>query len=156
VRRSIKIAAVSAALALALPLATVHAAPARAVHIEVETTIGADNVSGGPFTASGPAVDAGLICPTGDTIDLFEGAAGYQSQTGVNLFVVKEFSCPDGSTFLVKLQVRLDGRGDQFAWSSREGTGEAAHLHGAGMGYGAEAAGAYDVLDVYDGMVANP
>jgi len=159
VRRSIKVAAALAALALALPLATTQAAPALAVHIDVETSfIDGGPVSGGPFTATGPAVDAGLICPTGSTIDVAGKVAGYQSMGGwVSLIVVKEFTCDDGSgAFLVKLEVRLDARGDHFAWVILDGTDAYARLHGAGTGYGADPQGAYDVLDVYDGMVTNP
>jgi hypothetical protein len=159
VRRSISLAAAAAALALALPLATVQAAPAMAVHIDVETSgIDTAGVSGGPFTATGPAVDAGLICPTGDTIDVDAKAAGYQSATGrVSLTVVKEFTCRDGTgTFLIKLQVRLDKHGDHYAWAVLAGTSTYDRLRGAGTGYGAAPLGDYDLLDVYDGMVVNP
>jgi hypothetical protein len=159
VRRSIKVAAAAAALALALPLVTVQAAPAMAVHIDVETAFfDGGPVSGGPFTATGPAVDAGLICPTGSTIDVGSKASGYQSAGGwVSLIVVKAFTCDDGSgAFLVKLEVRLDARGDHFSWVILDGTDAYAQLHGAGRGYGAEPLGDYDVLDVYDGMVTNP
>ena len=158
-RRSIRLALAAAALALALPLATVQAAPARAVHIDVETSLlDPSGLSGGPFTATGPAVDAGLICPSGDTIDVFAKAAGYQSGKGwVNLTVVKEFTCGDGSgAFLVKLQVRLDKHGDHYAWAIVAGTGAYGHLQGAGTGYGAAPLGDYDVLDVHEGMVADP
>lgn len=154
-RRAITLGVAAAALAVALPLATVQAAPALAVHIDVETSIAE---TGGPFTASGPAVDAGLICPSGDTSDVFAKASGYQSSTGgVSLIVVKEFTCDDASgAFLAKLEVRLDGRGDHFRWNIVQGSGAYAALHGAGTGYGAPPEGDYDVLDVYDGMLANP
>jgi len=47
--------AAAAALSLALPLASVQAAPAAAVHIDVETAFIDGGASGGPFTATGPA-----------------------------------------------------------------------------------------------------
>jgi hypothetical protein len=161
VRRSTRLAATAAALALALalPLATAQAAPALGVHIAVETSfIDGGPESGGPFTATGPAVDAGLICPGGDTHDVFGKTAGYQSEKGLNILLVKEFTCADGSgAFFVKLQVRLDARGDRFAWAILEGTEDHDTLHGAGTGYGDYPSdGEYDVLDVYDGMVTNP
>jgi hypothetical protein len=159
VPRSIKLAAAAAAIALALPLTTAQAAPAMAIHIDVETSfIDGGPTSGGPFSAAGPAVDAGLICPAGDTIDVFSKAAGYQSGKGwLSLTVVKEFTCGDGSgAFLIKLEVRLDQHGDHFAWAIVAGTGAYDALHGAGTGHGAAPQGDYDVLDVYGGMVANP
>lgn len=148
----------AAAALLALPLATVQAAgtPALAVHIEVETSFISEGISGGPFTATGPAVDAGLICPTGDTIDVLTAAMGYQSPgDSLSLFVVKEFTCENGDAFFVKLEVRLDQRGDHYSWATNKGTGDYAFLRGAGRGYGDEPEGDYDVLDVYNGYVTN-
>ena len=131
-----------------------QAAPARAVHIEVQTSGFSGGLSGGPFTATGPAVDAGLICPAGDTIDAAgASASGYQSGRAVNLTVVKHFTCPDGD-FWIKLQVRLDARGDHFTWGIVDGTGVYAQLHGAGTGYGDYEAYPGGVLDVYDGVIS--
>jgi hypothetical protein len=156
--RFVKLAAATAALALALPLATAQAAPAAAVHIEAQTSFLYEGVSGGPFTATGPAVDAGLICATGQTIDVFAKPAGYQSHGGwLNLIIVKAFTCDDGSgAFLVKLEVRLGAHGDHYGWVIMDGEGDYASLRGAGTGYGASPLGDYDVLDVYDGVVTNP
>jgi hypothetical protein len=105
------------------------------------------------FTASGPAVDAGLVCAAGDTIDNdLPSAAGYQSERGANLQIVKHFSCADESgDFRIKLQVRLDARGDNFTWAIVDGTGDYERLRGAGSGTGEPTT--YGVLDLYDGGV---
>jgi hypothetical protein len=152
-RRSIRVAAATAALFLVLPVATVQATPPMAVEFEVETSfIDGGPVSGGPFTASGPAVDAGLVCASGDTIDYgVPLAAGFQSQTGVNLRLVKHFSCADGSgDFWITLNVRLDARGDRFVWSITDGTEDYERLHGTGSGVGLPGDG-LDALDLYSG-----
>jgi hypothetical protein len=106
----------------------------------------------GTFTATGPAVDAGIVCPMGTTLDIFDKAAGYQSQTGINFQSVKIFTCDDGSgTFFVKLQVRVDEKGDNFNWNIIDGTGAYERLHGTGSGYGEYTD--YGVLDLYDGKL---
>ena len=97
-------------------------------------------------------MDAGIICPSGDVIDTFFKATGFQSQTGMNIQVVKLFTCADGSgAFLVKLQVRLDRRGANFNWNMLGGTGAYQKLHGTGSGIGIP--GPDSILDLYDGQV---
>ena len=104
----------------------------------------------GPFTATGPAVDAGLVCPTGGTIDVFGKTSGSQSQRGRNWQVVKLFTCGDGSgEFLVKLQVRDDHKGDNFNWNIVRGSGDYEKLHGTGKGFGLPYNGG--ILDTYSG-----
>jgi hypothetical protein len=134
------------------------ATPPLAVHFEVQTSGVNGGLSGGPFTASGPAVAAGLICAAGDTIDAgVAQVSGWQSLRGINIQVVKQFSCADnGPTFLVKLQVRIDAKGDNFSWTVVDGAGAYARLHGSGSGVGLYPTGPqpqYGVLDVYDGGV---
>jgi hypothetical protein len=142
-------------IALILLLAAAPAAassPPLDVNFEVDTTIGEDGTSFGPFSATGPAVDAGLVCATGDTVDVFEKASGYQSQTGVNLQVVKLFICDDGSgEFYVKLQVRIDAKDTSFNWNIIEGTGAYERLHGTGSGIGIYFP--EGVLDLYEGQL---
>jgi hypothetical protein len=149
-----RLAAVTAALFLVMPVATVQATPPLDVSFEVQTSfIDGGPLSGGPFTASGPAVDAGLVCAMGDTIDNdLPRAAGYQSERGANLLIVKHFSCADESGDLwIKVQVRIDARGDNFTWAIVDGTGDYERLRGTGSGLGVPTGD--DVLDLYDGAV---
>jgi hypothetical protein len=158
-RRSIRLAAATAALLLVFPVATVQATKPLAVHFEVPTTFDENTfLSGGQFTATGPAVEADLVCPTGDATDVAPAkASGYQSGRLINLQVVKQFTCEDGSgTFLVKLQVNLRfglQTTDTFNWTVVGGADRYARLHGTGSGYGDYAAYPDGVLDVYDGAV---
>ena len=141
----------AAALLVALPPATVDATPPSGVNFVVPTTIPGDGPTFGSFTATGAAVDDGIMCPFGDTIDVFGRVTAFQSQTGVSIQVVKQFTCDDGSgDFLVKLQVRIDRRGDNFRWNVLSGTGDYEHLHGTGSGVGLYGDGSF-VLDIYDG-----
>jgi hypothetical protein len=152
--RTIRLAAALAAMALLVTAATVQATSPLGVSFEVQTAfIDGGPLSGGPFTASGPAVEAGLICAAGDTIDQdLPLVAGYQSSTGANLRIVKHFSCADGSGDLwITLQARLDARGDRFVWVISDGTGAYERLHGTGSGSGVPMGNG--VLDLYDGGV---
>ncbi|MEO6207850.1 MAG: hypothetical protein ABIP77_07830, partial [Candidatus Limnocylindrales bacterium] len=52
----------------------------------------------GDFVATGDAVTSGLICETGTFVDTAIRFAGFQSNRGmVQLQVIKDFSCDDGS-----------------------------------------------------------
>lgn len=126
--------------------------PPSAVEFQVETTTPPEGPSFGPFAAFGPAVDAGLICNSGDTIDVFGKGSGFQSGIGWNAQVVKLFTCDDSSgEFFVKLQVRFDWRGLSFLWTIVGGSGDYEKLHGTGEGIGIPEV--YGVLDLYDGAV---
>lgn len=142
-------------IALILLLAAAPAAassPPLNVVFEVVTLFPPEGPTYGPFTASGPAVDAGIVCPSGDTIDTFGKASGYQSQTGVNFQVIKLFACDDGSgEFYVKLQVRIDAKGDNFRWTIVDGSGAYEKLHGTGSGIGLPIPDG--VFDIYDGKL---
>jgi hypothetical protein len=158
-RRSIRLAAAMAALFLVVPVASVQATPPMAVSFEVPTNFDeSTGVSSGTFTATGGAVDDGLICPTGDVTDTGPAiGAGFQSERAVNLQVIKEFTCNDRSgSFLVKLQVRIvfgDPAVDNFRWVVVGGTGAYGGLHGSGSGYGDYSDPSVGVIDVYDGGV---
>jgi hypothetical protein len=154
-RRAFVLVAVAAVMLVALPMVPAGATPPSDVEFVVETEFLPDGTTGGPFTASGPAVDDGLMCETGDTIDVFAKASGFQSGRGFNIQVVKLFTCEDGSgDFLVKLQVRIDQKGDNFTWTILEGTGEYERLHGTGDGIGVELPGNPEgVLDLYSGAI---
>ena len=133
-------------LVLALPAA---ATPPSGVNIGVESsTIGGP----GPFVASGPAVDDGVICDTGTVVDESPKVTGF-SPNGFNFQGIKHFICDDGSgEFFVNLQARIDFRkGTTFNWNVLSGTGEYEDLHGAGSGVGLDACGPDCVFDVYDG-----
>lgn len=128
--------AVASALVVVLPAATVSATPPSDVMIVVDTVVGPDGGSG-PFTADGPAVDDGVFCSSGFTFDVFGKAAGFQSGRGVNFQVAKVFICDDESGAIVmKLQVRIDQKGNNYSWNVVEGFGAYEDLHGTGQGFG--------------------
>ena len=133
-------------LAFALPAA---ATPPADVNITVESSLlGAP----GPFAASGPAVDEGIVCAAGTVIDASGKVTG-NSPTGFNYQGIKQFICADGSgEFFVNLQARIDFRkGTTFNWNVLSGIGAYEDLHGAGSGVGLPGCGEDCVLDVYDG-----
>jgi hypothetical protein len=153
-RRLFVIVAALALMLVAVPLTPAGATPPLEVAFEVPTSIPPEGgPSSGPFVATGPAVSDGIMCETGQTIDVFGKASGFQSNRGVNFQVVKLFTCDDGSgEFFVKLQVRIDQKGDNFNWTVVGGTGAYADLHGTGGGIGIPLPD-NAVLDLYDGQV---
>jgi hypothetical protein len=114
----------------------------------------------GFFTATGPAVDSGAMCPGGTVADVFTKAAPKmgQSPNGVNFQIVKEFTCDDDTgTFLIKLQVHITYF-PTFNWVVVDGTGAYEDLKGNGDGYGAYplfngAPVPIGVQDVYEGKL---
>lgn len=150
-RRSIIVLLSSMLLIVGL-VGAASATPPSDVHFEVETTAIDLGETFGPFTATGQAVDAGLMCDSGDTIDVFAKMTGFQSGHGINVQVVKRFTCDDGSgDFLVKLQVRVVDTVDTFNWNIIGGTGDYEDLHGTGRGVGLYVCGDDCVRDIYDG-----
>lgn len=147
-RRSLIVATI-AALLMVVSLAPAGATPPSEVNFEVESSLLGDP---GPFVASGPAVDGGLICAAGTVVDESSKATGL-SPTGFNFQGIKHFICDDGSgEFFVNLQARIDfRRGTTFHWSVLGGTGDYEVLHGAGSGVGLDLCGPDCVFDVYDG-----
>ena len=126
----------AAALAISLPSATARATPPSDVTIVADTTIGPDGGSG-PFMADGPAVTEGLFCPSGFSLDVGGKAAGFQSGRGVNFQIFKVFFCDDESgAIIMKLQVRIDQKGNNYSWNVVEGFGAYEDLHGTGQGFG--------------------
>lgn len=127
-------------LALVVLMAVVvMPAPAGAKGAPLTVTIVAPldlNTGTGPFTASGAAVEAGVVCASGTFENVFTMVSG-GSPAGVNFQVVHRFTCADSSgTFALKLQVRLDQRGDIFQWQVVGGTDAYAGLIGNGSGVG--------------------
>ncbi|UCF09744.1 MAG: hypothetical protein JSW65_06705 [Candidatus Bipolaricaulota bacterium] len=125
------------------------------VHIEVPTALPTGSTPD-PFIASGPAVDRGLLCATGD---VYTGPISWRPIGGSSLALlsmVKTFECDDGSgTFDVNLVVVLDlstgvTRG---SWRVIGGTGSYASLSGWGRLKGIPTNPGVVVLDLYDGML---
>lgn len=144
-----KLAVLLMAAVFMAPALPAWATPPEAVSFVVPTVFEVQN----QFTASGPAVDSGLMCPSGTVDDLFGKASGFKAPTGINFQVVKLFTCDDGSgTFLLKLQVRINFRGDNFQWVVLGGDGNYSNLHGSGTGVGIPTSDT-SVLDLYDGAV---
>lgn len=145
---------VAAALIVSLPATTATATPPSDIVIEIDTTI-TDTGSGGPFNASGPAVDDGVFCSSGESFDVFGRATGFQSNNGVNFHIIKALVCDDESgAIFVKLEVRVDRKGDNFRWNVVEGFGAYTDLHGAGSGVGFPT-GPDSVFDVFSGKMHN-
>ena len=128
----------AAALALTAMAAPVAAASPQSVVIVSNVTFNPDGPNYGDFVTSGTAADSGLICPSGTFVDIGLRFGGFQSNRGtVQVQVVKEFTCDDGSgTFVAKLQIQanFDTGIESFTWVVLDGTGDYASLRGAGSG----------------------
>ena len=159
-RKIILLVAVMALFLVALPIASAGATPPEQITIEGPAFFAGPDAGTGSFTATGPAIDSGAMCPGGDVADVYTKAAPKrgQSPNGVNLQIVKEFTCDDDSgTFYIKLQVRITDY-PTFNWVVVGGTGDYQDLKGNGKGYGAfplfnggpEPIG---VWDVYEGKL---
>ena len=138
---------------LAITVSTVFAAPPQDVHIEVHEYIG---TSGEGFTATGSAVDTGIVCPSGTVDDLVVDVSGPPGGTFSILKVLKRFHCADSSgTFDVKLNVRLNlvTRETTALWKVVGGTGDYVRLHGNGSLVGTPGTPGVDIFDVYDGRL---
>jgi hypothetical protein len=151
-RKSTTVLSVTIALILALATASsAAAAPAQYVHIEAHEYIGQN---GEAFSASGPAVDAGLVCASGTTeeVEIYPGhSAGSFSFFGV----LKRFNCTGGGSFDVQLSVRLDNNthATTAAWSVVSGTGAYADLQARGLLVGTPGdVPGQDIYDAYDGI----
>ncbi len=89
----------------------------------------------GTFEASGPAVEAGSICPTGTVVDYTASTAAGQGSVLI-LFVHKHFECSDGSgSFEMDLNVRLGSNGTYARWLIVSGSGAYGNLFGEGWVY---------------------
>jgi hypothetical protein len=132
------VVAVTTVLALVAVVAPVSARSAHPVTIVSHVTFNDDGPNYGDFTASGAAVDAGLICDAGTFVDTGIRFAGFQSDRGmVQLQVDKAFTCDDGSgSFPVKMQIQADFETgiESFTWVAKAGDDDYASLNGAGKG----------------------
>lgn len=87
----------------------------------------------GTFEASGPAVDAGILCANGVVEDIANPAVGWQSDQVINLYVHKHFVCNDGSgTFEMDMHVLIAPKGVTARWIITAGDGLYARLFGSG------------------------
>jgi hypothetical protein len=135
--------------------AVVLAAPASAakpLDVEFDLTTSFEPppaLSGGTFTASGTAVDEGLICGEGTKQDLVPEKWSppppkdpEDSKVTRNGQIITEFTCTEepfvGDTFVIKAQMHLDISQVTWVvnWVMKDGTGGLAGLHGTGSGYG--------------------
>ena len=140
-RRILATAAVAVAMLLLTPMVPAAATPPAGVEIVVPDFEGA-------FVATGPAVDDGVICGTGEVETTFVKPSGFQSNQHLILKVGKLFTCDDGTgTFSAKLEVRIDfDTGVSFQWVIKGGTGDYERLRGSGSGFVVT-----DDTDVYQG-----
>lgn len=142
-----------AGLVTVLAVAPVMAAPPLDVHIEVQSTF----AGGDPFTATGSAVDAGLLCEVGTVHNLSAKRSGPPEGTFATLRMVKQFECQDGSgTFDVRLLVHLDLTPEGIhtgTWEVVGGTGDYAGLHGNGELIGIVVEPGWSTFDIYDGRM---
>jgi len=149
------ISILAAVFLLALNVSVVFAAPPVPIHIEVLEFPG-DWTVPEPFTATGAAVDSGLVCATGEVVDLSITAYS-PSGPFLILQVHKRFTCGDGSgTFDIKMVVKLDltTNNTTARWRIVGGTNGYASLKGRGSLVGLTNSPAEDsILDIYDGMV---
>ena len=139
------------ALGVLLVLVAVSTTPAGATKpLDVEldlTTFFAESpdLATGYFTASGDAVDAGVMCPAGTKADLRPEKWAGNSPKITNGQVITEFTWTEGpragDRFTIKLQLHLDADAAMgpvwtLNWTVKGGTGAFADLHGSGDGYG--------------------
>lgn len=152
VRKALTVA-LSVLVLILMTVSMASAAPPPNVHIEVPEVIG---VNGDPFTASGAAVTAGVLCAAGSVDDLGVISSGSGAGPFVILHVDKRFTCDDLSgTFDIRMIVRLDEATDSTTanWRIVGGTGAYSGLHGSGWLVGAPIVPEVSIFDVYDGRV---
>jgi hypothetical protein len=131
------VAVVAATLALISVLGPVAAGTPQQVQIVSHMNFNPDGPNFGDFTATGSAVDSGLVCASGTVVDTGIVFGGFQSGRSAQILVRKTFTCADGSgTFFVKIQVHLDfeTETESFTWVVLGGTGDYESLRGSGDG----------------------
>lgn len=92
----------------------------------------------GTFTASGPAVEAGLMCPEGITFNVGGHATPPNSDGSYTFHIYKALICSDPNTdpevdwFIMKLEGKSDDVTGTFNWIIWKGSGIFDKLHGTG------------------------
>ncbi|HSG85614.1 MAG TPA: hypothetical protein VLA23_04675 [Candidatus Limnocylindrales bacterium] len=127
------VAVLVAGLALVAVAGPVAAAAPQAVSITSHMTFPGDGPNYGDFSVDG---GGGLMCASGRVEDTGYVFGGYQSDRKLQILVLKDFICADGSGIIhVKIQVHVVfGVGETFTWIVEGGTGPYANLHGSGQG----------------------
>jgi hypothetical protein len=149
--RSISISLVLVVIFLILSATIAFAAAPLGFHMVVDEFVYAN---GETFVASGPAVNDGVVCPTGITNNLVSNSFGPPQGTYTYLYIVKEFICTDGSgTFFIKMKVKLNNTTGYTTakWQFTNGSGDYSRLRGHGTLVGTPI-GPADIQDVYDGV----
>jgi len=151
--RTTTLSVLIAFILLAVSVSTALAAPPMDVHIAVDELISGLGVDE-PFTASGPAVDAGLICTAGMVQDVSVSTSGALNAPFRIIQVLKRFSCGDG-TFDVNMVVRLDTATHYTtaSWHVVSGTGAYADLDGSGSLVGTPIVPGTSIHDDYYGSL---
>lgn len=88
----------------------------------------------GTFTATGPAVDAGIICESGVAVDENINVTGWKKGKGLIWHSRRVFTCDDGGTFTLRLMANIvfDPYENKGNWNVLSGTDDYETLHGAG------------------------
>lgn len=158
-RKLILLAAVAALFMVTLPIASAAgASPFEKVDITVVTAFPAGLPPNGPFTA--PGLDD---CESGWAFDIGAKFSPRSFPPKGNIQVFKVFACgldglpgPDGpfteDFFVVKMQVRIDQKGDNFNWVVVDGSGMLEDMKGNGHGSG-EGSMTEGVIDEFSGKV---
>jgi len=129
-RALVLLTAIGAVLLFAAP---VQATAPADVLIQIDTTVPSEGLPFGPFTATGP------VCPSGTTVDVFGKSVGFASGNRLQILVVKQFTCADGSgtfSLLFRVHITFEPFSDTFTWTVVDGTGAYTRLHGSGSGFG--------------------
>jgi hypothetical protein len=138
---------------LAVTVSTAFAAQPMDVHIMVDELIAGIGVDE-PFTASGSAVGAGLICAAGMVQDVSVSTSGAPSAPYRIIQVLKQFTCDDG-TIDVSMVVQLDLATNYTtaSWRVVSGTGNYAGLRGSGSLVGTPTVTGESIHDDYYGSL---
>jgi hypothetical protein len=152
-KRNLAFALLVVILALSTSVTAALAEPPHAVVIESLETF----TPGDTFTASGPSVVAGVMCPSGGIEDLTNVMSGPHGRF-LHIDATKRLTCDDASgTIDVELQVRLnlDTLATTGRWSVIGGTGAYTTLHGGGRIDGTPVVPSVSIYDIYNGKVKN-
>ncbi len=134
-KRSLIVAAllIAALLAAATPVAASQPSGVNIVAIMDPNSQDPNGPMSGTFEASGPAVDAGLLCSAGAVQDVENPAYAWRSNQIIVLYVHKHFVCSDErDTFEMNMRVLLGPNGTVARWVITGAGGSYAGLLGAG------------------------
>lgn len=127
------------------------AAPPQGVEITVDVDIASIT---GDFTATGPAVASGDMCPAGEATGAYDGS--FVDTPWFTTFTVDyTFTCDDGTgAAFLRLRVWLDrDTGETFAlWRATGGVGDYVGLRGVGWLIGTPTVPG-EIQDVYTGWL---